>query len=317
MSFRLAVVIPTHQRRELVRGLLEALAAQSVPLDTFEVVLSCDGCDDGTAEAAIALASPGGAADGLVLSVVEQVRSGAASARNRGFGSTTAPVVVFLDDDMVPAPGCLAAHEAAHAAHPGALVIGHMPVHEESPRSFLTEGLARWAERRHRRLSAPGATPRFDDVLTGHLSISRAGFGRLGGFDPAFTEGGTFGGEDIEFGWRAIEAGIPVVYAGDAVSRQVFVKTFRHLARDIHEGALADAALEQKHPAAQGLTRGPAVFTLARRFPRLAGAMAAPLVPLLDRAARGGATGRVWEGLHAITRQLIAGKALSGSPRSS
>jgi GT2 family glycosyltransferase len=204
VSFRLAVVVPTHQRRDLVLGLMRALCAQTLPASAFEVVIVCDGSTDGSAEAAI------GEARGLMLSVIEQVRSGAATARNRGAGSTTAPVIVFLDDDMVPAPDCLAAHEATHAAHPGALVLGHMPVHPNSPRSFLTEGLARWAGRRHARLSAPGASPRFDDVLTGHLSIARATFSRLGGFDPAFTAGGTFGGEDIEFGWRALEAGIPV-----------------------------------------------------------------------------------------------------------
>jgi glycosyltransferase involved in cell wall biosynthesis len=308
VSFRLAVVVPTHQRRDLVLGLMRALCAQTLPASAFEVVIVCDGSTDGSAEAAI------GEARGLMLSVIEQVRSGAATARNRGAGSTTAPVIVFLDDDMVPAPDCLAAHEATHAAHPGALVLGHMPVHPNSPRSFLTEGLARWAGRRHARLSAPGASPRFDDVLTGHLSIARATFSRLGGFDPAFTAGGTFGGEDIEFGWRALEAGIPVVYAADAVAEQVFAKGFRALARDIRHGALADAALERKHAGVTGLAPGGAAFALSRRFPRLASAAAEPLVALLDRAARRGATGPGWEALHDLTRRVLAGSARSLPP---
>jgi GT2 family glycosyltransferase len=307
----IAVVVPTHDRRALVDGLVRALAAQTIPKAAFEVVLACDGCTDDTAEAAMALVGPEGEAEGLVLSVVEQMRSGAASARNRGMGATRAEVILFLDDDMIPEPGCLEAHLAAHRAHPGALVLGRMPVHESSPRSFLTEGLARWAQRRHERLARPGAAPTFGDVLTGHLSIARARFGELGGFDPAFTAGGTFGGEDIEFGFRAVEAGIPLVYAPDAVAAQVYVKSFRDLAKDIREGALADAALLAKHPAAASPADPSAWFALGIRYPTIARALAIPLVALLDRSGRRGAIGGDWEALHGWARSLLTGIALS------
>lgn len=307
----IAVVVPTHDRSGLVDGLIRALAAQTIPKSSFEVVLACDGCTDDTADAAMALVGPGGAAEGLMLSVVEQMRSGAASARNRGVGSARAPLILFLDDDMVPDPRCLEAHLAAHRAHPGALVLGGLPVHESSPRSFLTEGLSGWARRRHERLSRPGAVPGFGDVLTGHLSIARARFAELGGFDPEFTSDGTFGGEDVEFGFRAIAAGIPVVYAPDAVAAQVYVKTFRDLAKDIREGALADAALAAKHPAAASPADPSLWFALGRRFPTLARTIAVPLVSLLDRSGRRGAVGRDWEALHAWTRSLLTGIALS------
>jgi GT2 family glycosyltransferase len=305
-----AVVVPTHDRATLVAGLLKALAAQTLSPLSFEVVLACDGCTDDTAEAAMRLVEPGAAAEGLLLTVVEQTRSGAAAARNRGMGATTAPIVVFLDDDMLPDPGCLAAHVRAHREHPGALVLGAMPVHAGSPRSFLTEGLSRWAARRHERLSR--AAPSFGDVLTGHLSVARDTFGKVGGFDQDFTAGGTFGGEDIEFGWRAVKAGVPLVYAPDAVAGQVYVKTFRALARDIREGTLADAALSAKHPAARLEPARGLAFSLGRSAPALGRLVERPLVALLDRAAGRGATGGLWESLHAVARNLIAGLALSG-----
>lgn len=310
----LGVIVPTHNRRELLLGLLRALKAQSLPPGAFDVAVVCDGCDDGTAEAALEAAGPGGPAEGLWLTVVEQTRSGAASARNRGLAATMAPLLVFLDDDMIPDPGCLAAHAAAHGAHPGALVLGHMPVSPLSPRSFLTEGLDGWAARRHDRLKAPGAVPRWTDVLTGHLSIGRPAFGRVGGFDPSFTAGGTFGGEDVEFGWRAVEAGVPLVYAPDAIAAQVYVKTFRALARDIREGARAGAAIAVKHPRSAEGERAGRALAFARRFPGVARLAAGPLVALLDRAARRGSTGRDWEALHALTRELISGIALSERP---
>jgi GT2 family glycosyltransferase len=308
---RLAVVIPTHERNALIEGLLRALASQTLPLSSFEVVLACDGCTDATAETAMHVVGPGGAAEGLMLTVVEQMRSGAAAARNRGMGATTAPIVVLFDDDMVPEPACLEAHLRAHAAHPGALVLGHMPLHDRSPRSFLTEGLSRWAASRHARLSHPGAAPGFGDVLTGHLSLARSTFGKVGGFDQDLNTGGKFGGEDIDFGYRAVEAGVPLVYAPDAVAGQIYIKTFRHLAKDIHEGTLAHAVLAVKHPEApRELPRGLA-YGIGRHAPAVGRMLAAPLVTLLDRAGRRGATGRDWEALHAVARNLISGIALS------
>jgi glycosyltransferase involved in cell wall biosynthesis len=178
--FRLAVVVPTHEGRERLEPLLKALASQTLPADAFEVVVVCDGCTDGSTEAAIAAAAPGGPAEGLMLSVVEQVRSGAGAARNRGFGSTTAPLVVFLDDEALPERDLLAAHEAAHAAHPGALVLGVRPDGRQAH------------------------SPRADDVRTSHLSMTRDGFRRLDGFDDE---------DDGAFGRRAVEAGLRLVYA--------------------------------------------------------------------------------------------------------
>ena len=314
----LAVVVPTHQRRDLVVGLVRALAGQTLPRERFEVALVCDGCTDGTAAAARALTAPGAPAAGMALHVIEQPRSGAATARNRGASATSAPLLLFLDDDMGPESACLAAHIGAHDGHPGALVLGHMPVHPDSPRSFLTDGLAGWATRRHRRLAGPGPPPGFTDVLTGHLSIARDAFEALGGFDAAFTAGGSFGGEDIEFGWRAVAHGVPVVYAPEAVAAQRYVKTFRALARDIREGARADAALSRKHPDAAATLTSPTtslrdrtVEAFTHRFPRLAALAAAPAIALLDRAARAGATGSSWESLHAAVRAHLRSAALT------
>ncbi|HZN55861.1 MAG TPA: glycosyltransferase [Candidatus Polarisedimenticolaceae bacterium] len=306
----IAVVVPTHERRGRIEGLLAALAAQTVPPADWEAVLVCDGCTDGTAEIARRLRE-------VPLTVLEQPRSGAATARNRGAAATGAPVLLFLDDDMVPRPECLEAHLAAHARTPGALVLGHMPVHPDSPRSYLTAGLSRWADRRHARLAAPGAVPGFTDVLTGHLSIARASFDAVGGFDPRFTEGGTFGGEDIELGWRLASRGVPLVYAGSAVAEQIYDKTFRALALDILDGARADARLAALHPAAADvLARANAPDSLlaraargaTRAAPRLSSALAAPAIALLDRAARRGRTGRVFESAHAIVRAHLRAK---------
>lgn len=305
----ISVVVPTYQRRELLLRVLGALGAQTLPRKWFEVVVVCDGCTDGTADAARAWAA---AHDGLTVTVLDPPNAGAAAARNRGARATAAPLVLFLDDDMIAHPDLLVAHLARHLRTPGGIVIGAVPVDPSSPRSFLTVGLAAWADRRDARLSAPGAVVPADDVLTGQISLPRAVFEALGGFDPRFTAGGTFGGEDVDLGWRARRQGIPIVYEPRAVSHQVYDKTFRALGRDVRHAGAADVRMARLHPEiVPSLLLGRARTlggwqgrvlraTLAR--PALASIVLAPVLAALDRAVRGHRTGAFYENLHAVAR---------------
>jgi glycosyltransferase involved in cell wall biosynthesis len=99
-----SVVIPTHERPELLRRCLKALLAQDYPIDRFEVVVVEDG----------------GPADGE--QVVERARStaavairylgvpqgGPAAARNRGWHMARGEIIAFTDDDTIPDPHWLA-----------------------------------------------------------------------------------------------------------------------------------------------------------------------------------------------------------------
>jgi len=304
----ISVVVPTHRRRALMLRTLAALRSQSVDHGRYEMIVVCDGCDDGSADAARALSRSGGPR----LEVVEQPRAGCAGARNRGAMEAVAPLLMFLDDDMIAAPDLLEAHLRRHATDPGTVVLGAMLVHEDSPRSFVTEGLARWAEKRNSRLSDHLAGIPVTEMLGGHITLSRQTFDALGRFDAAFTAGGRFGGEDLDFGWRARSLGIPVVYEPRAIARQVWDKSFRSLCRDIREAGASDVRLARKHPEmAPSLTLGRSErlppwerralrATLAR--PRRVAAAFSPALVALDLAARIGAKGRRLEHLHAVCR---------------
>ena len=311
----IAVVIPTHQRRDLVLRVLASLAAQHLDGARYEVCLVCDGCRDGTALLARQIYGPR-----LNLRVIEQRCSGAAAARNAGVTHTTAPLLLFLDDDMIASPDLLQRHLRAHRTSPGGIVYGAVPVHEDSPRSFLSAGLAAWALRRDRELrQATAVSP--DEMLGGHLSISRAVFDLLGGFDPLFTAGGCFGGEDIDFGWRASLKGIPLRYVPQAVARQVYTKTFRRLARDIREGAIADVNLVRRHPDLRRwlmLGRvhelGPTqrwLFEATIRGSRVASVAGKAGVFVLEIAAHLKATGALLDLLHGLMRAHFYAEGLS------
>ncbi len=53
---------------------------------------------------------------------------GAALARQTGIDAATGDVVLLLDDDVVPEPGLINGHRAAHDAAPNRVVVGYIPI---------------------------------------------------------------------------------------------------------------------------------------------------------------------------------------------
>ena len=94
------MVIPTHDRRALVRStLLSALAQESVEL---EVVVVDDGSSDGTDDALRSIDDP------RVGILRHDVPAGVAAARNAGAEVSSGAWIGFLDDDDLWAPDKLA-----------------------------------------------------------------------------------------------------------------------------------------------------------------------------------------------------------------
>jgi glycosyltransferase involved in cell wall biosynthesis len=112
------VIIPTRNRPEQLARCLEALSAQELPDERFEVVV----VDDGSREPVAAAAEPFRAKLGLTL--LRQPHAGPAAARNLGLARARGGVVAFTDDDCLPQRDWLAELLAASRARPGALLGG-------------------------------------------------------------------------------------------------------------------------------------------------------------------------------------------------
>jgi peptidoglycan/xylan/chitin deacetylase (PgdA/CDA1 family)/GT2 family glycosyltransferase len=237
---RFSVVIPTYQRRDVVVANVAALAGQEFT-GHFDVVVVVDGSTDGTAEALRALRVP------FSLTVIEQPNQGASKARNRGAHAARGEIVLFLDDDMESDPHLLVEHERSHRAGADA-VLGHMPLHPDSPPSVLTRGIHDWAERRKQRLSIPNTTLTLHDLLTGQMSLRKEVFERIDGFDTDFTCGGTFGNEDVDFGYRLQQQRYHIVFNPAAISWQKYVVKPRQYLRQYRQAGRADVIFARKHP---------------------------------------------------------------------
>jgi GT2 family glycosyltransferase/peptidoglycan/xylan/chitin deacetylase (PgdA/CDA1 family) len=313
---RLSVVVPTYQRRDLVRGLLHALARQDTH-EPFEAVVVVDGSTDGTAAALRCQPYP------FPLAVLHQPNRGAARARNRGVDHARGEVVLFLDDDMEPDPGLIRTHLEAHEA--GAqVVMGAMPLHPESPDNIMAESVGQWADELAAQCAHPGYQLGPQDVFTGHMSIRRDLFHSLGGFDERFTANGTFGNEDLDFGHRLAVSGSSMVFRADAISYQRYTVSAREFLPRFTQVGEADMAVARLHhdlpPTLRPFSlRASSPSPLARLVvgaPGLARVAVAPLrwvaVRLVDGGRKDGLTRRLYAKVRLVHYWL--GVAAAGGP---
>jgi GT2 family glycosyltransferase len=186
--------------------LLIALANQTYPADRFEVLVIDDGSADGTGELLESVRLP------YVLRAAQQAHQGPAEARNLGVSNAGGALVLFLDDDVVPARDLIAVHVATHAARPAkTVVIGPM----SPPHHWARSAWVRWEEEKLQRqydamqAGVWSATER--QFYTANSSLSRSFFLQVGGFDSSFKRA-----EDVELGYRLRNAGAHFLFTAAA-----------------------------------------------------------------------------------------------------
>ncbi|MCB0628216.1 MAG: polysaccharide deacetylase family protein [Saprospiraceae bacterium] len=239
-QLRFSIVIPTYQRKEVVKASVKALSRLEFA-GGLEAVVVVDGSTDGTAEALRSLDLP------FPFRVIEQENQGASTARNRGATAATGEIILFLDDDMEAHPQLLNEHDRSHREGADA-VIGHIPLHPDSPQNFLSELVGQWAEERVSELQAVHGKLPFNEIMTGQLSIARETFFALGGFNTKFTHGGSFGNEDLDFGLRLQERGYHITFNPQAISWQKYVVSPRQYLRQYRQAGRADVLFARLHP---------------------------------------------------------------------
>lgn len=261
----LSIVIPSHNRSARLLRTLDAIGRQQdVPLQTVEVVVVADGCVDDTVAAVRACDAP------FALRTVELPGLGPSPARNRGAEAARAPLLLFLDDDVEPVPGWLAAHVQAHERMAGGFVLGAYPPFPEGQGEFRVH-LRRWWRTHFSQLEEPGHRFTFRDLLTGNLSASRDLWHSLGGLDESLPRAH----EDWELGVRIIAGNVPLSYAPDAFAWHHEYETadLQGMLRRATEEGRSDVRMGAKHPAIKeqlpiwrARRRGGWKYRLARRM---------------------------------------------------
>jgi len=213
------VVVPVHNGGATLAAQLDALTAQLGETD-FEVVVVDHNSTDDTAAVAASYA----ARRPQVRVVTAREGASVAYARNAGLREARAPRVLFCDADDVVRPGWVAAMVAA-LDHDD-IVGGRIDVTRINAPEVQS-----WTG--HPPVDGLAMTMKYRPHATGaNLGARTAALRDLGGFDEAFVGGH----EEVDLAWRAIDRGLTLGFAADAVvdyrlrdtPREVFRQRFHY-----------------------------------------------------------------------------------------
>ncbi len=237
-----SVIVPSYNRRATLEMVLQGLARQTLPQEQFEVIVVLDGGTDDSAAMLVDWQQAGSIQN---LRWHQQPNSGQATARNTGVQLATAPIVGFLDDDVVPEPELLAVHLEQHHTNAPRAVLGDCLIVREQHDSLYHLGVWAWWEDMYHRRALPGRQPGYRDFCAGNVSLRREDFLRVGGFDSSFRG---YGGEDYELGYRLLQAGVELVADRNARALHYHRTTVAGVIRATRQEGRGDVLLGQKHP---------------------------------------------------------------------
>ena len=230
------MIIPTHDRRDLLRTCLYSFEHQSASAEQFEVVVVIDGSTDGTAEMLAAYVPP------FDVSVLTQAQAGAAAARNAGADVARGRVLLFVDDDMTASPRLVAAHLAARQNDDGVVGLGVIE-------SRIPRGADRFAQ-----LRAQASREHYEHLHTrplthldcygGNFSVSRSLFEEVNGFSVELAML-----NDYEFAYRLHKAGARFVFVPDAEVAEEQPDDWRKIVADRQQRGRIAVALYRRDPA--------------------------------------------------------------------
>lgn len=192
---RYSVVVPAYQAAETIGECLAALQQQTVPPDSYEIIVVVDGSTDATE----AIARAAG------VTVIRQPHTGAAAARNCGAAAARGEFLLFTDADCAPVPGWMAALTAPFSDPEVAGSKGTYLTRQQSAVARFTQ--IEYEDRYDRMARAE----RIDFIDTYSAAYRRDVFLANGGFDPRFLIN-----EDQEFAFRLAEKGYKLVFAPEA-----------------------------------------------------------------------------------------------------
>jgi glycosyltransferase involved in cell wall biosynthesis len=208
-----SVIVPVRNGEHSIPELLRSLDAQTLARDRFEVIVVDNDSSDGTAQVAVAHGAR----------VVREPIANRSRARNAGAAAARSDLYAFTDADCVAAPEWLEALHGCRSLAP--LVAGDVRVRVHEPPNPIERYESMWRFGQEAWVGQGWAA-------TANLLVGADAFDRIGGFDPTWRHIG----EDVDFCFRARDAGLELAYCGGAVVdhdaerelRPLLERCFRH-----------------------------------------------------------------------------------------
>jgi glycosyltransferase involved in cell wall biosynthesis len=193
-----SVVIPVYNGAHHLRACLQALQAQTVSAEMYEVIV----VEDGSTDDSLHLRRD------YPVRWLRQRHQGPAVARNTGIAAARGELVLFTDADCEPAPNWV---EAMCAPFQEPHVSGAKGVYGTHQPSLVARFAQAEYEDKYRRM---GGRATIDFVDTYSAAYRRHALMASGGFDTCFPMASV---EDQELSFRLAKAGHRLVFQPDAV----------------------------------------------------------------------------------------------------
>lgn len=237
----ISVVIPTRNRTEVFKKVLESLSGQSLDKEAFEVIVV------GEEEQIGSFFSSG--EFGFKFCYYQSLKKGAGAKRNIGIMKAHFQVILFLDDDMVAGRNLLEEHLKYHKKFDFMTgVLGKIEIPGEVEQNIFTEYLLK----NDLQNTYENIDPERVDFMyfyTGNISLPRNVLLEVGAFDEDFK---SYGYEDLELGYRLKKKGFIVKYNENAIGHHFYLRRFQsYLQRRFLMGKAAVIFCE-KHPELKG-----------------------------------------------------------------
>jgi glycosyltransferase involved in cell wall biosynthesis len=270
---RISLVIPTLGRAQSLGRVLDRLERQTADHASFEVVVVADAKETATAELdALAAGRP------YAVRRLQAERPGASAARNTGWRAARGPLVLFLDDDILPEPALVAEHLAWHERAPDGEVgvLGHVRWADELEVTPFMHWLEHGIQFDYPKIA--GVEAEWGFFYTANASVKRSLLEDVGGFEE---EALPFGYEDLDLAKRMHERrGFRLLYNRAAVAEHVHEMDLDYWKRRIARIAVSERSFVAMHPdfkpyfhemfsgAVAASPAGPLATRLIRRVPK-------------------------------------------------
>lgn len=235
-SLRCSVIVPVYNGASVITRCLDALAAQTIPPDRYEIIVVDDGSRDDTAEQVNEWMARH---PGRPIRLLRQENAGPAAARNHGARMAQAPILLFTDADCAPMPDWV---ETMLAAFEDPEVVGVKGAYLTDQRGLVPRFVQAEYEDRYDRMRG---LAQIDFIDTYSAGYRREIFLENGGFDPIFT---TASVEDQEFSFRLAQKGYRLVFEPRARVRHLHDSDLGEYARRKYFIGFWKALLTRWHP---------------------------------------------------------------------
>lgn len=168
----LSIAIPTYRREAVLIATLESLLALQPGAAEILVLDQTEQHQAGTDQSLQIMADRG------QIRWLRLNEPSIPKAMNIGLVQAKNPIVLFLDDDIRPEPGLVAAHCAAHADHADVLVAGKVLQPWDEGRAYSGDTHFHFAADKPRQIR---------EFMGGNFSVRRSTALALGGFDENFV----------------------------------------------------------------------------------------------------------------------------------